>query len=52
VPLHGGDDQWESDRGTKGDQKRLQRFDGCVAVAIDGVRQKESIVGELTKLSL
>lgn len=44
--------QWESDRGTKGDQKRLHRFDGCAAVTIDGIRQKESIVGQLTKLSL
>lgn len=35
VPAWGGA-QWESDRGTKGDQKRLHRFDGCAAVTFDG----------------
>lgn len=45
-------DQWKSNRGTKGDQKRPHRFDGCATVETDGVRQKESIAGKLTELSL
>lgn len=43
-----GGDQWEHDRGTKGDQKCFYQFDGYAIVAIDGIRQKESIASERT----